>query len=210
MLLTKKLCVILKLKKYNMDVNKEVIQGVAKAEKYKENPFANGVFNIEKGKKSVIAGSTKQVLVDIDTGQIEGITLMHKYKEVDKEQFVKLYIDEVASLFELSRTGLRVFGFVLKALRINSAEIYIDISELMVFCGYKQKNQVYKGLAELIANKIIAMSVRPNLWFINPSIIFNGDRVVFAKEYRIKDTTKKVKQLNAFDGKEIHDNSESK
>lgn len=188
----------------------EIIKGVSQAEKYKTNPFASDVFNIEKGKKSVIAGTTKQVLVDTDTGAVEGITLLHKYKEVDKEQFVKLYIEEISSLFELSKTGLKVFGFVLKALRINSAEIYIDISELMQFCEYKQKNQVYKGLAELIANKIIAMSIRPNLWFINPSIIFNGDRVVFAKEYRIKTATQKPKQLTAFNGEEIQSNSESK
>lgn len=184
----------------------DVIKGISHSPKFKENPFANDIFNIETGKKSIIAGSTKQVLVDTNTGAVEGITLLHKYKEVDKEQFVKLYIDEVASLFELSKTGLRVFGFVLRALRINSAEVYLNIPDMMEYCGYKQKNQVYKGLAELISNKIIAMSVRSNLWYINPNVIFNGDRIVFAKEYRIKQNSggAKPKQLNAFtDDKEV-------
>jgi hypothetical protein len=41
-------------------------------------------------------------------------------------------------------------------------------------------------LAELIGNEIIAMSDKPNIWYINPSVIFNGDRIAFIKEYNLK------------------------
>ncbi|HUM53516.1 MAG TPA: hypothetical protein PK431_16980 [Chitinophagales bacterium] len=157
------------------------------AEKYSKNPFlTDEILKIDSGKKMIIAGSTKQVLVDTDSGQIDGITLLHKYKEVDRTQFVKLYVNEIQSLFDLSKTGLKVFGFVVNSMRINTDEIYISITKLMQYCGYRNKTQVYKGLAELIGNKIIAMSEDTNLWYVNPNVVFNGDRIAFVKEYRLK------------------------
>ncbi|KAA3824478.1 hypothetical protein F3F35_31800 [Bacteroides ovatus] len=42
---------------------------------------------------------------------------------------------------------------------------------------------VYRGLAELVKAEIIARGINENLWFINPLIVFNGDRVSFTKTY---------------------------
>lgn len=170
---------------------------ISKAEKYSKNPFLkDDIITINTGKKQIIAGSTKQVLLNSETGEVEGITLLHKYKEVDKEHFVKLFVNEVQALFDLSRTGLKVFGFVLNCLRINTDEVYINYKQLMEYCGYKQPNQVYKGLGELMANKIIAMSKNSNIWYINPNIVFNGDRIAFVKEYRLKKTKELPLQSN--------------
>jgi len=190
---------------------------VSTGKKYNHNPFVSGgVLKIDKGKRQIIAGSTKKVLVDTDTGETEGIAMLHKYHEVDKTQFVKLFISEVSALFDLSKSGLKVFGYVLSALRINVDEVYIDIQELKKYCGYKQKNQVYKGLAELMSCKIIAMSNKSSIWYINPNIIFNGDRIVFAKEYRIKKSneiptqqTFTLPEMNDTNGEEVQGNSKS-
>ena len=128
---------------------------VSEAEKHTESPFLeNDLLKIDKEKKTIIAGSTKDVLIDTDTGEVVGKTVLHRYKEVDKSQFVKLFIGEVSSLFELSKPGLKVFGYVLESLPINKGEIYIHIPDLMEYCGYKTKRQAYKGLGELIYNKI--------------------------------------------------------
>ncbi len=55
------------------------INKVSEARKYSTNPFiGEELFQIDKGKKTVIAGTTKQVLVDTDTGNVEGITLLNK------------------------------------------------------------------------------------------------------------------------------------
>jgi hypothetical protein len=178
------------------------------AERHKKNPFlSDEVLKLDTVKKTVIAGSTKKILVDTDTGEAEGMTMIHRYKEVDKTQFVKLFIQEVESLFDLSRSGLKVFGFVLQSMRINTDEIYISMPQLMAFCGYKQKNQAYKGLSELMANKIIAMSQNPNLWFVNPNIVFNGDRVAFVKEYRLS-ARKKIQSNQLILDEKTNGNSE--
>lgn len=174
---------------YQMENNSRLVK-LRNAEKYSKNPFlSDEVLKIDSGKKVIMAGSTKQVLVNTDTGETEGITLLHKYKEVDRSQFVKLYVNEIQSLFDLSKTGLKVFGFVVNSMRINTDEIYISINKLMQYCGYRNKTQAYKGLSELIGNKIIAMSQDANLWYVNPNVVFNGDRIAFVKEYRLKDSS---------------------
>lgn len=169
---------------------------VSLAEKHTQSPFLdNNLLKIDKEKKTIIAGSTKDVLIDSDTGEVLGKTVLHRYKEVDKTQFVKLFVGEVSALFELSKPGLKVFGYVLESLPINKGEIYLHIPDLMEYCGYKTKRQAYKGLGELIFNKIIAMSTKPSVWYINPAIVFNGDRIAFIKEYRLKSPSPKVVQL---------------
>lgn len=172
------------------------ITKVSKAVKHKKNPFiGDSYLKIDRGNKSVIVGGTKQVLVNTENGETEGIALLHKYKQVDKTQFVKLFVNEVQALFDLTKTGLKVFGYVLQSMKINGDDIYIHIPELQEFCGYKTTKQVYKGLAELIANQIIAKSEKANIWYINPNVVFNGDRIAFIKEYRMKEKAAVGEQL---------------
>jgi hypothetical protein len=170
---------------------------VSEAIKHNHNPFLDhNVITIDKGRKSLIIGSTKDVLVNVETSEIQAVTMLHKYKEVDKEEFVKFYKSEISSLFDLTKPGLKVFGYLLNKLPQNDCEVYLYMPELMEYCGYRQKNLVYKGLSELIGANIIAMSYKSNIWYINPKIIFNGDRIAFVKEYRISNKPKAL-QLKA-------------
>ena len=64
---------------------------------------------------------------------------------------------------------------------------------------YKSDKAIYKGLAELVQSEIIARGPNEYNWFINPLIVFNGDRVSFTKTYVRKKTLaaqKKKKQRN--------------
>jgi len=184
------------------------IEGIKHIIKYTENPFLSSeIIKIDQGRRQVLAGTTKNVLVNTETGETEGITLLARYKEVDKSQFVKLFINEVSMLFDLSKAGIRVFGYVLQCLQINKDEIFINIPELMKYCNYKQSNQAYKGLAELVKNKIIAMSSRYSFWYINPNIVFNGDRIMFIKEYRIKEKGNQQLTLEMPLGNEFNTNT---
>ncbi len=160
---------------------------ISSVQKHETNPFVDGgMLIMKRGRTTIIAGSTSKVLVDVKTGESEGIALLHRYKEVDRDQFIKLYLGEVRSLFDLSKTGLKAFGFVLTCMRINDAEIYLNIPDMVKYCEWSTTAAAYRGIGELMANKIIAPSVKANLWFINPNIIFNGDRIAFIKEYRLK------------------------
>jgi hypothetical protein len=50
------------------------------------------------------------------------------------------------------------------------------------------KTVLYRGLNELIKNKIIARCLRDGEYFINPSFVFNGDRIVFQTTIEKKKT----------------------
>ena len=65
------------------------------------------------------------------------------------------------------------------------------------YTKYKTDKAVYKGLAELVKAEIIARGPADNLWFINPLIVFNGDRVTFAKTYVRKKTLAAQKKEEA-------------
>jgi len=179
--------------------NETKIVKLSQTQKYETSPFVGQDYlKIDRQKRTIIAGSTNKILMDSTTGETEGITLMHKYKEVDKTTFVKLFVDEVSALFDLTKAGLKTFGYILSCLEPNKDTIYIYLPGLMEFAKWNSTKQVYRGLGELIANKIIAPSVMPNIWFINPNIVFNGDRIAFVKEYRLKKELPEPKQLRAF------------
>ena len=166
-----------------------------KHEKHSINPFLmdDGVIKIERGKKAIIMGGTKDILVDQETGETKALGVLAKYQEVDRTKFVKIYVNEIKNIFDLSTTGYKVFAYLLTCIKINNDEIYLNIQDCVDFCKWKATVQVYRGLGELMKNEIIAQSKKSNIWFINPNIIFNGDRFAFIKQY----TLKNEKQLPA-------------
>ena len=48
------------------------------------------------------------------------------------------------------------------------------------------KASFHNAMKELLAKKFIAESVEPHKFWINPHLFFNGDRMSFVREYRLK------------------------
>jgi hypothetical protein len=42
----------------------------------------------------------------------------------------------------------------------------------------------FRGMAELLEKKFIARSSNPNIFFMNPKMMFNGDRFRLIQEFR--------------------------
>lgn len=170
-----------------MKAMKTKIQRVSDVDKYSENPFLGlDILTIPRRKGIYKLGRSDKLIVDEATGEIENVAAIYAYEEKDTEGFKKIFVAGIRSMMEMSATGTKAFAFLLDCLRINEATIYINIPTMAKSCQWKTTSQCYKGLGELIANQIIAPSKEPNLWFINPKFIFNGDRLLFMKEYRIK------------------------
>ena len=56
---------------------------ISSVQKHETNPFVDGgMLIMKRGRTTIIAGSTSKVLVDVKTGESEGIALLHRYKEV--------------------------------------------------------------------------------------------------------------------------------
>jgi intergrase/recombinase len=74
-------------------------------------------------------------------------------------------------------------------MRIGSDEIIFDVEECLNFTHYKSKDTIYRGIVELIKAEIIARGKNDYKYFINPLVIFNGNRLTFAKTYVRKHKT---------------------
>jgi uncharacterized protein YcaQ len=73
------------------------------------------------------------------------------------------------------------------------------MSECLEHTKYSTEKSVFEGLSTLIECGIVARSNRHYKYFVNPLVVFNGDRVTFAKTYIKKQKEKGNKsQLNLF------------
>lgn len=162
---------------------------ILKSPKFDMNPFIEGAIR-EIEEKTVIkqrfGNRTDQKgivsAVDPQTGEIFQTSFLRRV-EIDEEQFTKMYISNLAVLNSLSTAGIRVLSYIMSELKPNHAEIIFNKERCMTSCKYKSLKPIYKGLAELINADIIARGWADNIYFINPLVFFNGNRVVFATEY---------------------------
>jgi len=124
------------------------------------------------------------------TGEInheEGGHYIYSKREVDPTEFIKVYTAGISAMYNLTKSGLKAFHYCTTRLIPDSDKIYIYIPDMAEFCGWKSKKQAYVGLKELIRAGIIAPSFHPGIWFINPQVIFNGNRLVLVRELRKKE-----------------------
>lgn len=166
---------------------------------YTENPFIEKAFeDIKIVKKTQVIRSKNQSEISTivsSEGEVQGYTQFLRFVEVDEAQFAKLYLSQFAAFWELSKPAIRVFGYILTCLKPKSDEFLFDMDECLEYTHYTQANSVYTALTNLIECKIIARTTRFYKFYINPLVVFNGDRVTFAKTY-IKKKTKKIENPN--------------
>jgi hypothetical protein len=162
----------------------------------KENPFISEALqvinkNIVKKHKTATNTGESAVLTAIDenTGEILGHTTFIRQIEVDEEQFTKFYLSNFNAFFNLKSASIKVFGYILKQLQPNQDSFYFIIDECVEYTTYT-KSTIYKGLAELLQNEIIAKGKTESHFFINPLVVFNGNRVTFARTYVKKKANK--------------------
>ena len=77
-----------------------------------ENPFVAGS-EIRTRHKTVRTRTSPRDLMDPDTGEVVGQSIIHVIEEKDEEHFVKVFADGVRAAYDLTRTGARVFQAVL-------------------------------------------------------------------------------------------------
>jgi len=123
-------------------------------------------------------------VIDTETGEIrDAYSAFIRSITVDEDQFVKVFVRELRALWDLSKPAMRVLTHIMSCMKANQDEIIFDIEECMEYTRYKSERSIFYGLAELIENGIIARSTKTYRYYINPMIVFNGDRVTFARTY---------------------------
>lgn len=158
--------------------------------KHKVNPFlSQGVEEIKNGittKKKLVgeeSGKNTQLIINNDTGAVEGHAQFVKYMKVDEDKFTKIYTSQLKVLYNLNTPAIRVFTYILDNLKPNSDKIIFYIKKCQEFTGYASENTIHKGLSKLIEAGIIAKTQFAYLYFINVRLFFNGNRISMVEEY---------------------------
>lgn len=126
------------------------------------------------------------MVVSESTGEVVAPAGFWQYEEVDKTQFVKLYVNGVKAFKGLTSAGTKVF-------EVLYLEIQKNIGKDKVYMSYTQLDQdltpmseatYNRGMKELVEKAFLAAMPSVSWYWLNPDFIWNGDRLAFVKEYR--------------------------
>jgi hypothetical protein len=81
--------------------------------------------------------------------------------------------------------------------------VYISYAEINQAVTPMSEATFYRGMSELVNKEFIAESVSQCWYYVNPDYVWNGDRLAFVKEFRLKQSSKEkdTKTLDLFETK---------
>jgi hypothetical protein len=172
-------------------------------ETFKTNPFVEAAIKDMKivRKTQVMRATDKSEisLIVSDQGEVEGHTQFLRFVEVDESQFAKVYLSQFSAFWDLSKPAIRVFGYILTVLFPKKDSFIFKLNDCLEYTKYKHVKDINTGLSSLIECGIIARSNYDFEYFINPMVMFNGDRVTFARTYiKKKQAALNPNQLDMF------------
>lgn len=175
----------------------------SKIKKYDENPFIEkAIQDVKIVKKTQFMNAKEkgeiQMIVS-EGGEVVGHSAFLKFVEVDEAQFAKVYLSQFQAFWDLKSSSIRVFGYIISILKPKQDSFIIYMDKALQHTKYKNAKDINAGLLGLINAGIIAKSKYEFHYFINPLVVFNGDRVSFTKTYIKKKTTANPNQLNLLD-----------
>jgi len=151
---------------------------------YEENPF---MMEMTTKTRRITNKRGDMMLVNSNTGEIQSnIAGFWEAEDVDSTKFVKLFIQGVKALKELTGAGTKVFEVLY--LRVQE-----NIGKDRVFMSFSSVDQTItpmsnptydRGMRELLEKCFIAATKTQGWYWLNPSFVWNGDRLAFVKEYR--------------------------
>lgn len=168
-------------------------------QRYAENPFATEEgFRIPIKNKTEIIQTDGPAAVTVGDEQI-AVAQIRRITTIDGEPFVKLFTAELNRFFDLTPTALRIVTVLIQdigKIRLGQGDqVYLtekSLAETLEGHGMKPPSSAtyYRAMEELIEKGFVAPSTNPPLFFINPAIFFNGDRVRFVTEIRRRKMTR--------------------
>lgn len=172
-------------------IEPEKVSSIREFPKNTDNPFLDELV-IQK-KNTVVGIGKKRIMIDEDTGEVsdESSRLVIS-KKVDKDSFIKIYKAKLQILFDLTPEALKVLSYFMNKTPIGKDLIMFDVEECMEFLGYKSNKSVFNGLLGLLNAKFIARANTSSLYFINPAIFFNGDRLTIVEHYEKKKVNNQI------------------
>jgi hypothetical protein len=168
-------------------------------ERFPTNPFLDFV-EIRNKDKMIFAKTDSQAL-NTKTGEIMGQQVVATFKKVDSGKFVKIFTDKISHILDLSKAGNKMLIIILAHIQstainedcfmLSFIDAQLTAAKLTFERSHKplSKTSFDRGMRDLITHGLIARHYNLNMYFINPAIIYNGDRnkITFVEQYEIVD-----------------------
>ena len=154
--------------------------------RFDENPFLKNL-NVPKRFKTKNDDKQKPELIFNTDGGITGQKAVQRIIEFnDTEQFIKVYTKRIGLWMELSAKARKILDYIMLHIEQNKDQVTLDLDhdDIKIQIGYSSKASIYGGLDELIQREIIAKARWKDVFYINPGIMFNGNRAFFIEEFR--------------------------
>lgn len=157
-------------------------------ELHNNNPFMSRI-DTRSGTRRVANKRGDMMLVNAETGETQAkIAGFWEAEEVDSTKFVKLFVNGVKALAELTNAGTKVFELLYIEMQNNIGKdvVYLSYTGIDPVLQDISRSTFSRGLAELIEKNFLAAQPAVGWYWVNPDFIWNGDRLRFVREYRRK------------------------
>lgn len=151
---------------------------------YDKNPF---MLEVTTKTRRVMNKRGDMMLVNNETGEIQSnIAGFWEAEEVDSTKFVKLFVQGVKALKELTGAGTKVFEVLYFKVQENTGkdQIFMAVGAVDQALTPMSEATYTRGMRELTEKGFIAATTVQGWYWLNPSFVWNGDRLAFVKEYR--------------------------
>lgn len=175
-------------------------------EKWDRNYFREEITTAPKPEMSV---SQDAILLNKQTGEQDDYQITTK-KRLDYEPFVKIFKPLMRILPDLKKPSQDLLRYIMLNIARDSDRISIHAASIIKDKVIGSKRNVYVAINELQEKEIIHSSSIPNVYFINPKMLFIGDRSKAGSKMRTGneqtiadwnlwlDKTLKTKEITAF------------
>ena len=147
-----------------------------KYESYFTNPFkVNGLIS-----RQYIPKGKEELVVDPNSREMYTMKKVPKTMEEvhDPAVYTKVFQDQLEVLIGLSPASMKIVLYMICNMRPLSDFIVLSVPDLMVALDIKSHVTIKNSIMELLDTGIIAQQLGSNIMFwINPNIFFNGNRV---------------------------------
>lgn len=177
----------------------EAVKSRRGAIRHSENPFLReAANNTRQGTKRLSNKAGNKFMIVSEHGEVIANSGFHEIVEVDKTQFVKLYINGVRAFQGLKAAGAKVFELIYRATMDapGSDTIYLHYMEIEQSITPISRATFHRGMAELLEKGFVAEAAVPGKYFLNIDYLFNGNRLAFIKEYRVSDRVSSKDQVD--------------
>jgi hypothetical protein len=163
--------------------DKQFKRGSGVVKVYRQSPF---LAQMDTRVRRVTNQTGDMMLISKDRGEVvNDVAGFWQSQEVDSTQFVKLFVQGVKALTDLTSAGTKVFELLYLRVQENPNQDRVN----MAFWTIDQQATPIserthsRGMCELIQKGFIASTPTLGVYWLNPNYLWNGDRLAFVKTY---------------------------